>query len=108
MQCEATMRAAQAAGIGHVGLVQEPIAAAMASIADRQGRNSTVKDGQFAADTETTIAHQMGQIPCKGRQCSSNGGSLSSNTIKIGACGLEKGKPISGRPTRRSTPSASF
>lgn len=47
MQCEATMRAAQAAGIGRVGLVQEPIAAAMASIADRQRRNSTLKDGQF-------------------------------------------------------------
>jgi molecular chaperone DnaK len=47
MQCEATMRAAQAAGIGRVGLVQEPIAAAMASIADRQRRNSALKDGQF-------------------------------------------------------------
>jgi molecular chaperone DnaK len=47
MQCEATMRAAQAAGIGRVGLVQEPIAAAMASIADRQKRNSALKDGQF-------------------------------------------------------------
>jgi molecular chaperone DnaK len=30
-----------------VGLVQEPIAAAMASIADRQRRNSALKDGQF-------------------------------------------------------------
>lgn len=47
IQCEATMRAAQAAGIGRVGLVQEPIAAAMASIADRQRRNSALKDGQF-------------------------------------------------------------
>lgn len=47
MQCEATMRAAQAAGIGRVGLVQEPIAAAMASIADRQRRNAALKDGQF-------------------------------------------------------------
>ena len=47
MQCEATMRAAQAAGIGRIGLVQEPIAAAMASIADRQKRNATLKDGQF-------------------------------------------------------------
>jgi molecular chaperone DnaK len=47
MQCEATMRAAEAAGIGRVGLVQEPIAAAMASIADRQRRNSALKDGQF-------------------------------------------------------------
>lgn len=47
MQCEATMRAAQCAGIGRVGLVQEPIAAAMASIADRQRRNAALKDGQF-------------------------------------------------------------
>jgi molecular chaperone DnaK len=47
MQCEATMRAAEAAGIGRIGLVQEPIAAAMASIADRQRRNSALKDGQF-------------------------------------------------------------
>ena len=47
MQCEATMRAAQVAGIGRVGLVQEPIAAAMASMADRQRRNSALKDGQF-------------------------------------------------------------
>ena len=47
MQCEATMRAAQAAGIQQVGLVQEPIAAAMASMADRQKRNAALKDGQF-------------------------------------------------------------
>jgi molecular chaperone DnaK len=47
MQCEATMRAAQSAGILRVGLVQEPIAAAMASIADRQRRNAALKDGQF-------------------------------------------------------------
>jgi molecular chaperone DnaK len=47
MQCEATMRAAQTAGIQQVGLVQEPIAAAMASMADRQRRNAALKDGQF-------------------------------------------------------------
>ena len=47
MQCEATMRAASAAGIEHVGLLQEPIAAAMASIADRQRTNSVLNDGQF-------------------------------------------------------------
>ena len=47
MQCEATMRAAHAAGIERVGLLQEPIAAAMASIADRQKKNATLKDGQF-------------------------------------------------------------
>lgn len=47
MQCEATMRAAGAAGIERVGLLQEPIAAAMASIADRQRTNSALKDGQF-------------------------------------------------------------
>ena len=47
MQCEATMRAASAAGIERVGLLQEPIAAAMASIADRQRTNSALKDGQF-------------------------------------------------------------
>jgi molecular chaperone DnaK len=47
MQCEATMRAAGAAGIERVGLLQEPIAAAMASIADRQRTSSALKDGQF-------------------------------------------------------------
>jgi molecular chaperone DnaK len=47
MQCEATMRAAQTAGIQQVGLVQEPIAAAMASMADRQRRNAALRDGQF-------------------------------------------------------------
>jgi molecular chaperone DnaK len=47
MQCEATMRAVSAAGIERVGLLQEPIAAAMASIADRQRTNSALKDGQF-------------------------------------------------------------
>src|SRR5581483_9121206 len=47
MQCEATMRAAGMAGIEHIGLLQEPIAAAMASIADRQKTNSALKDGQF-------------------------------------------------------------
>jgi molecular chaperone DnaK len=47
MQCEATMRAARGAGIEHVGLIQEPIAAAMASIADRQRKNAALKDGQF-------------------------------------------------------------
>jgi molecular chaperone DnaK len=47
MQCEATMRAARSAGIEQVGLIQEPIAAAMASIADRQRKNAALKDGQF-------------------------------------------------------------
>ena len=47
MQCEATMRAAAGAGIAPVGLLQEPIAAAMASLADRQRANTTAKDGQF-------------------------------------------------------------
>ena len=47
MQSEATMRAASAAGIERVGLLQEPIAAAMASIADRQRTNAALKDGQF-------------------------------------------------------------
>jgi molecular chaperone DnaK len=47
MQCEATMRAAVGAGITPVGLLQEPIAAAMASIADRQRTNAILKDGQF-------------------------------------------------------------
>jgi molecular chaperone DnaK len=47
MQCEATMRAAARAGITSVGLLQEPIAAAMASIADRQRTNASLKDGQF-------------------------------------------------------------
>lgn len=47
MQSEATMRAANSASIERVGLLQEPIAAAMASIADRQRTNATLKDGQF-------------------------------------------------------------
>jgi molecular chaperone DnaK len=47
MQSEATMRAANAAGMECVGLLQEPIAAAMASIADRQRTNAALKDGQF-------------------------------------------------------------
>jgi molecular chaperone DnaK len=47
MQCEATMRAANAAGIQYIGLLQEPIAAAMASIADRQKANAALRDGQF-------------------------------------------------------------
>ncbi len=42
MQCEATMRAAAAAGLDRVALLQEPIAAAMASIS-----NSKNKNGQF-------------------------------------------------------------
>jgi molecular chaperone DnaK len=42
MQTEATMRAAEAAGLERVALLQEPIAAAMASIA-----NSPNKDGHF-------------------------------------------------------------
>lgn len=47
MQIEATMRAARAAGIDKIGLLQEPIAAAMASIADRRKKNATLNDGQF-------------------------------------------------------------
>ena len=42
MQNEATLRSAQAAGLERVGLLQEPIAAAMASMA-----NSKSKSGQF-------------------------------------------------------------
>lgn len=42
MQNEATFRAAQSAGLDRVGLLQEPIAASMASMA-----NSTIKNGQF-------------------------------------------------------------
>lgn len=42
MQSEATIRAASAAGLERVGLLQEPIAAAMASMV-----NSTSKNGQF-------------------------------------------------------------
>jgi molecular chaperone DnaK len=39
MQSEATMRAAQAAGLAKVGLLQEPVAAALASIAETGERN---------------------------------------------------------------------
>ena len=42
MQSEATIRAAGAAGLERVGLLQEPIAAAMASMADSKSKN-----GQF-------------------------------------------------------------
>lgn len=42
MQCEATIKAATAAGLDRVGLLQEPIAAAMASMAGSKNRN-----GQF-------------------------------------------------------------
>ena len=42
MQSEATIRAARAAGLERVGLLQEPIAAAMASMADSKSKN-----GQF-------------------------------------------------------------
>lgn len=42
MQSEATMRAAAAAGLDKVGLLQEPVAAAMASIAETSNKN-----GQF-------------------------------------------------------------
>src|SRR5258708_19803139 len=42
MQCEATMRAAAAAGLSKVALLQEPIAAAMASISHSKNKN-----GQF-------------------------------------------------------------
>ena len=42
MQSEATIRAAGAAGIEHAGLLQEPIAAAMASMASSKNKN-----GQF-------------------------------------------------------------
>jgi molecular chaperone DnaK len=47
MQSEATMRSAHAAGIDKVGLLQEPVAAAMASIADRRKKNAALTDGQF-------------------------------------------------------------
>jgi molecular chaperone DnaK len=47
MQSEATMRAGRDAGMKEFGLLQEPIAAAMASIADRQRRNQSLRDGQF-------------------------------------------------------------
>ena len=47
MQSEATMRAGREAGIKDFGLLQEPIAAAMASIADRQRKNMSLRDGQF-------------------------------------------------------------
>lgn len=42
MQSEATLRAAQAAGLDKVSLIQEPVAAAIAAVA-----NSKVKDGVF-------------------------------------------------------------
>lgn len=42
MQCEATIRAAEIAGLERVGLLQEPIAAAMASMAHAKNKN-----GQF-------------------------------------------------------------
>lgn len=42
MQSEATIRAAQAAGLDHVGLLQEPIAAALAAL-----ENTSRKDGRF-------------------------------------------------------------
>ena len=42
MQSEATMRAAAAAGLGKIALLQEPVAAAMASIAHSKNKN-----GQF-------------------------------------------------------------
>ena len=42
MQSEATMRAATAAGLDKLGLLQEPVAAAMAAIAERSNKN-----GQF-------------------------------------------------------------
>jgi molecular chaperone DnaK len=42
MQCEATMRAAASAGLDKVALLQEPIAAALASIAHSKNKN-----GQF-------------------------------------------------------------
>jgi molecular chaperone DnaK len=47
MQSEATMRSAHAAGIDKVGLLQEPVAAAMASIADRRKKSAALTDGQF-------------------------------------------------------------
>src|SRR5436190_20102442 len=47
MQSEATMRSAQRVGIGRVGLLQEPVAAAMASLADRREKNAALKDGVF-------------------------------------------------------------
>ena len=47
MQSEATMRAADLAGISNVGLLQEPIAAAMASLAERRRADAALADGQF-------------------------------------------------------------
>jgi molecular chaperone DnaK len=47
MQSEATMRAAGLAGIDSVGLLQEPIAAAMASLAERGRAGAPLVDGQF-------------------------------------------------------------
>jgi len=47
MQSEATMRAASLAGIDNVDLLQEPIAAAMASLAERGRAGAPLADGQF-------------------------------------------------------------
>jgi molecular chaperone DnaK len=47
LQSEATMRAGRDAGVQNIGLLQEPIAAAMASIAGRSRKNMALKDGQF-------------------------------------------------------------
>src|SRR5215831_12821200 len=47
MQSEATMRAAGLSGISNVGLLQEPIAAAMASLAERRRADAALADGQF-------------------------------------------------------------
>jgi molecular chaperone DnaK len=47
MQSEATMRAAQRAGIERIGLLQEPVAAAMATLADRREKSAALSDGVF-------------------------------------------------------------
>jgi molecular chaperone DnaK len=61
MQCEATMRAAAAAGLGRVALLQEPIAAAMASISHSKNKNGQflvydLGGGTFDAAIVQTIA----------------------------------------------------
>jgi molecular chaperone DnaK len=61
MQCEATMRAAAEAGLSKVALLQEPIAAAMASISHSKNKNGQflvydLGGGTFDAAIVQTIA----------------------------------------------------
>ena len=61
MQCEATMRAAAAAGLSKVALLQEPIAAALASISHSKNNNGQflvydLGGGTFDAAIVQTIA----------------------------------------------------